>query len=189
MVTAPPVQAPPRRREGEYFGTDRLLVWAVTFFAIAVMLHNSDHARRGVGSIGRDVFVVGTSAIALEVGVAVLVYQRHRWAPLAAAVTGFSLGAGYLVVHFLPARSWLSDSFTSATNVSPLSWGAASLETVSAIMLGVVGLIALRRRGGLASAQRPNPDQRTLRDAALHPVVLALVSVNAVILVISIVQL
>ena len=69
---------------------DRLLQWAVTFFAVAVLIHNSDHMRRGFDSVGRDVFIVGSSAIALEVGIVVLCYQRHRWAPLAAGVTGFS---------------------------------------------------------------------------------------------------
>ncbi len=173
----------------EYRKTDRWLVWAVTLFAVAVLLHNSDHARRGVDSMGRDVFVVGSSAIILEVGIAVLIYRRHRWAPLAAAVIGFSLGAGYLVVHFLPHRSWLSDSFISAANVRPLSWGAASLETVSAIILGVAGLVALRRRGGLASAGRPSPDQRSLRAVAVHPVVVVLVVVSAAILAVSVAQL
>jgi len=165
---------------------DQLLVRTVTFFAVAVLLHNSDHLRRGIDSVSRDVFVVGSSAIVLEIGIVVLVYQRHRWAALAAAVTGLSLAAGYLMVHFLPERSWLSDSFTSATNVSPLSWGAASLETIAAATLGVAGLVALRRRGGLASAARPNLEQRTRRDVATHPVVIATAIGNALIFVVSI---
>lgn len=155
----------------------------------AVLIHGADHARRGTDSVGSDVFWLGTAAIVIEVALVILGCQRHRLAPLAVTAGGLSLAAGYLVVHFLPARSWLSDSFTSATGVSPLSWIAASLEVVAAITLGVVGIKVLRERGGLASATRPNPSQRTLRDAMLHPIALAMIFGNAAILVISFAQL
>jgi uncharacterized membrane protein YgdD (TMEM256/DUF423 family) len=169
--------------------TDLWLAAAATFFAVAVLIHNSDHARRGVDSVSKDVFWVGTSSILLEVALVVVALQRHRLAALAAAAGGLALAAGYLVVHFLPERSWLSDSFTSATDVSPLSWFAASLEITAAVTLGVVGLVVLRDRGGLASAMRPNRAQRNLRDAVLHPVALAMIAGNAVILVVSLAQL
>jgi hypothetical protein len=168
---------------------DRRLVWAAAFFTIAVVLHGLDHARRGADSLNLDVFWAGTSAVALEVGVVVLVCQRHRLAPLAAAVTGFSLAAGYVLVHFLPARGWLSDSLTSAADVSRLSWIAASLEVVAATALGLAGLAALRDRGGLASAAHPRSDQRPVRDALAHPAVVAMALGNAVILAVSAVQL
>ena len=118
-----------------------------------------------------------------------LACQRHRLAPLAATAGGLSLAAGYVLVHFLPARGWLSDSFTSATNVSPLSWFAASLEVAAAITLGVVGLLVLRERGGLASATRPTDGQRSLSNALLHPIALAMIAGNAAILAISLAQL
>jgi hypothetical protein len=169
--------------------TDLWLAAAATFFAAAVLIHNSDHLRRGVDSVSKDVFWVGTSSILLEVGLVVLACQRHRLAALAAAAGGLSLAAGYLLVHFLPTHSWLSDSFTSATNVSPLSWFAASLEVAAATTLGVVGLLVLRERGGLTSATRPNREQRSLRDALLHPVALAMIAGNAAILVISLARL
>lgn len=170
-------------------GSDRWLVAAATFFTVAVLVHNSDHLRRGVSAVSKDVFWVGTSSIIIEVGLVVLACQRHRLAPFAAAASGFSLAAGYILVHFLPSRSWLSDSFTSATNVSPLSWFAASLEVLAAVTLGVVGLMVLRERGGLASATRPWKEQRSLRDALSHPVALTMIVGNAVILVASLTQL
>jgi len=169
--------------------TDAWLVAAATFFTIAVLIHNSDHVRRGSDAVSKDVFWAGTSSIALEIAVVVLIAQRHRLAPLVATASGFGLAAGYLLVHFLPSRSWLSDSFTSATNVSPLSWFAASLEVTAAVTLGGVGLLALRARGGLASATAPNPDERSLRDGIVHPAALAMIAGNAVILVISFAQL
>ena len=139
--------------------------------------------------MSKDVFWVGTSAISLEIGLVVLVTQRHRLAALAATIGGLGLAAGYVVVHFMPARGWLSDSFTSSTDVSPLSWGAASLEVLAAVTLGVVGLIALRERGGLAGVARPKPDEHSVRDAVLHPIAMAMILGNAVVLAISFSQL
>lgn len=169
--------------------TDSWLVAAATFFTLAVLVHNADHLRRGVDSVSKEVFWVGTSSIIIEVGLVVLACQRHRLAPLAATAGGFALAAGYVVVHFLPARSWLSDSFIGATNVSPLSWFAASLEVLAAITLGVVGLVALREQGGIASATRPWEGQRNFRDALFHPVALTMIAGNAVILAASLTQL
>lgn len=171
--------------------TDRTgaLVAAATLFTLAVLVHNADHARRGADSVSKDVFWIGTAAIALEVAVVVLVTQRHRLAPLAAAAAGWSLAAGYVFVHFLPERSWLSDSFTSASEVSPLSWGAATFEVIAAVLLGGAGLLALRARGGLASAARPDPHQTSLQDALRHPAAVAMIVGNAVILAISFSQL
>jgi len=174
------VESPPDNRRD-----DRLLLGAATFFAVAVLIHNSDHARRGANSVGRDVFWIGTAAIAIEVGVVVFALQRHRLAPLVAAAVGLSLAPAYVFVHFLPRRSWLSDSFTSGTDVSPLSWIAASVEIVAAATLGVAGLVALRRRGGLVSATRPNLEQTSLRTAILHPVALAMIIGNVAIVAIS----
>jgi hypothetical protein len=165
------------------------MLGAATFFTFAVLIHNSDHLRRGVDAVSKDVFWAGTSSIAIEIGLVVLATQRHRLAPLAAAAGGLSLAAGYLLVHFLPERGWLSDSFTSATDVSPLSWIAASLEVAAAVTLGIVGLMVLRERGGLESATRANPEQRSLRDGVMHPVALAMIIGNAVILAISLAHL
>ena len=174
----------------ERTSTDRRLEAAAVFFAIAVLVHNSDHVRRGAQTLHLDVFVAGTSAIVLEVALVVLPVMRHRVAPLAAAVGGFALAAGYVVTHFLPAHPVLSDSFVSGKNVSPLSWFAASLEVVAALTLGIVGLIALRERGGLvsAAADRDEPPVVPLRTALLHPAVLVLLAGNAVILAISFAQ-
>lgn len=168
---------------------DRLLLWAATLLSVAVLIHNGDHLRRGTDSVSRDVFWVGTSGILVEVGIVVLICQRHRVAPLAAVAVGWSLAPAYAFVHFLPARSWLSDSFTSAHHVSPLSWFAASLEVLAALVLGVAGWVVLQQRGGLASASRPHGGQRPWRDGVLHPVALVMLAGNVVIAVASFAQL
>jgi hypothetical protein len=169
--------------------SDAWLMRATVLFALAVVLHNADHLRRGADAVSRDVFWLGTSGIAFEVAIVVLICQRHRLAPLAAAAGGFFLAAGYLEVHFLPAHSWLSDSFTSASGVSPLSWLAASLEVLAALALCAAGLGALSHRGGLASATQLNPEDRTLRESVLHPVALAFALSQVVVLVVSFAQL
>lgn len=169
--------------------TDAWLAAAATGFAIAVLVHNSDHLRRGADSVNLDVFWIGTSAIALEITLVVLGIMRHRLAALAATAGGFALAAGYVVTHFLPEHGLLSDSFVSANDVSPLSWFAASLEVAAAIALGVTGLLALRSRGGLAAAMHERSEQRSVHDAFVHPVVLAMIAGNAVILAISLAQL
>jgi hypothetical protein len=167
----------------------RLLVAAATLFAVAVLVHNSDHVRRGIDSVSRQVFWVGTAGIVLEVGVVVLATQRHRLAPLAAVAAGWSLAPAYLLVHFLPAHWWLGDSFTVASHVSPLSWCAASLEVLAAALLGLAGWVVLQDRGGLASAARPHAAQRSVRAALLHPVAAAMLVGNVVIVAVSLAQL
>ena len=149
------------------------------------MLHNGDHVRRGADAVASDVFWIGVAAIAIEVAVVVLICQRHRLAPMVAASTGWSLAAGYVVVHFLPARGWLSDSLASAANVNALSWVAASLEVVAAVVLGVAGFLVLRRRGGLGSALVPYARQRPLRGGLTHPLAIAMIAGNAVIVTIT----
>lgn len=157
---------------------DRLLRWAMLLFTAAVLLHNGDHARRGGDSLSADVFWVGSSAILLEVAIAVLVMQRHRVAPFAAMVTGFSLAAGYMLVHALPPRVWLSDALFSG-GASRLSQVAAVLEIAAALILGTAGTVVLHRRGGAASATRAHPPSRSLRAALREPVVVIMAIGNA----------
>lgn len=162
-----------------------MLRWAVLFFSVAVLAHNSDHARRGGDSVSLDLFVVGSLAILIEVAIVVLVLQRHRVAPLAASVTGFSLAAGYVLAHVLPPRGWVSDALFSG-GASPLSQSAAILEIAAALTLGIVGTVVLRRRGGLVSAARDHAAARPLAAALVEPATVAMALGNAVILVVSV---
>jgi hypothetical protein len=167
---------------------DTWLLRAAAFFAVAVVLHNGDHVRRGADAVSTDVFGLGTAGIVLEVAVVVVICQRHRIAPLAAAVAGTNLAAGYVLVHFLPERSWFSDSFTSGADVSPLSWTAALIEVAAAVTLAAVGTLALSRRGGLASAARAYPRQRTLLEAIRHPLALGFALTQVVTVAVSFAQ-
>ena len=173
---------------GSVVSADRRLSWATAAFALAVVLHNFDHVRRGADTIEADVFWAGTLAVAVEGAVVLWACQRHRWAALAAAAAGPALALGYVVVHFLPARSWLSDSLPSGESVSALTWAAASLEVVAAVALGVVGWQLLRDRGGLASAARPTGEELPLSSALRHPLVLGFFATQVVVLVLSFAQ-
>lgn len=163
---------------------DRLLQAAAVLFTAAVLVHNGDHVRRGADAVASDVFWAGSLSILLEVGVVALVVLGHRTAPLAATTAGFSLAAGYVLVHLLPGRGWLSDPLFDggAEGVSQL---AASFEIVAALALGAAGSVALRQRGGLASATA-GAATGSWTKVLTHPVVLAMALGNAVILVLSI---
>ena len=152
---------------------DRWLLGASAFFTAAVLFHNADHVRRGADSLTTDVFVAGTAAIVLEVVIVVLCCQRHRVAALVAAVAGIQLAIGYVLVHFLPDRSWLSDS----------------LEVLAASALALAGVAVLLRRGGIGSAVAPYRGQRTVVDAVRHPLALAMALGNVAVLAISFAQL
>lgn len=167
---------------------DRWLLAAGWVFTVAVVVHNSDHLRRGADAVSADVFWIGTAGVLVEVGIVALIALRHRTAPLAALIAGVSLATGYLVVHFLPARSWLSDAFPGAEGVSPLSWFAATFEVIAALLVAGVGWQVLRIRGGLSSAAQTHAPEGRPSEAFGHPMVLTMVLVNAVIVAVSFAQ-
>jgi hypothetical protein len=168
------LSAEPLRVPADEVG-DRALARAATLFAVAVIVHNADHLRRGVEHLHTDVFASGMFGIVLEVAIVILVMQRHRLAPMICLFGGLALAAGYLEVHIAPAHGLLSDSFTSDPHTSPLSWAAASGEIIAAILLSVVGGAVFARRGGPISAARPYAGQRSLSYAAATPVALLLI--------------
>lgn len=155
---------------------------AATVFTVAVLLHNLDHLRRGGDSVSASVAIAGTLAILLEVAVVAVIFARHPSAPLAAAAAGVSLAIGYVVVHFTPSRSLLSDSFLG-TGASPVSVAAAVLETAAALLLAVEGARALGAEGSAAAARAGTPTAATVVGALRHPVVAAMAGGNLLILV------
>src|SRR4051812_7519131 len=159
---------------------DQRLRLSACCFAVAVLVHNFDHVRRGADGINLDVFWAGTLALTVEVGVVLLVLMRHRAAPLAAAVIGLSLAAGYAFVHFTPEHGWLSDSLL--TTSKPISIVAALLEAGTALWLGLTGFQIVRRDGLASAAAGPTLDEVPVGIALRHPAVLALIIGNALVL-------
>lgn len=160
--------------------SENALAVAATFFAAVVLLHNFDHVRRGADTAGLDVLVVGTGAIVLEIAVVVLCVQRHRLAALAAAWSGLALAVGYLVVHFTPRRTWLSDSLLEGADT--LSLVAATLEVVAAAALAVTGFLVLRARPSGQASGSP------LTRALVHPVAVVTIAGNSAAIVIAFAQ-
>jgi len=133
--------------------TDFYLRTTAVIFAAAVLVHGSDHVRRGLDASPTAVMIAGSiQAVVVPIAV-VLVFRRTRWAPHAAIVAGFASAALFIYAHVLPTYAhvlpgfWtLSDSFVSEphTHVNWFSWVTAVLEIITGIVFGVAGARALR---------------------------------------------
>src|SRR5687768_2442819 len=84
---------------------------ATAIYAVAFLLHNADHARRGFDELTPQVLGAGTLQSVLSVGVIAAVLLRHRVAPALATVVGFGSALGVTASHLLPAWSPFSDAF------------------------------------------------------------------------------
>lgn len=126
--------------------TDRLLTAAALLYAFGFIIHTGDHLRRGLSVETTPVLVLGSVTGVLQVAAIAAVLARHRLAPLFAVAIGFPDAIGIAAVHLLPHWSSLSDAFPGAhgTGVTTLSWVAASVEIVGALVFGAAGLVALR---------------------------------------------
>lgn len=129
---------------------DRALRWATAAYVAGFLVHNADHARRGLDDVSEAVVWAGTVAAMLTAVAVVLVVVRHPSAPLAAAAIGLSQAVGYAVVHLTPEWSPTSDSFVTGS-VDAWSWVASLAEITAALAFGLTGAWLVRRRG-LASA-------------------------------------
>ncbi|HWH31133.1 MAG TPA: hypothetical protein VNU01_00525 [Egibacteraceae bacterium] len=172
-VGSPATQASGRSSESA-------LMVAATFFAAVILLHNFDHVRRGADTAGLDVLVIGTGAIVLEIAVVILCVQRHRLAALAAAWSGLVLAVGYLIVHFTPRRTWLSDSLLEGADT--LSLVAATLEVAAAAALAITGFLVLRARPSSQASSSP------LARALVHPVAAVTIAGNTAAIAIAFAQ-
>ena len=119
---------------------------AVVFLA-AVLVHGADHLRRGLGVVTMLVVAVGTTQLVVGAFVVGLVFARHRMAPAAAAVTGFTSAIGFTLAHLLPEWSALSDPFVGpgvAPGVTWFSWFTALFEIGADVAFGWAGVRAQR---------------------------------------------
>lgn len=126
----------------------RFLRYAALIYAAGLVLHTADHVRRGLDVLTPQVHTAGYVSTAAGLFAITLVLARHRWAPLVAIATGFSIALGVVAVHLLPHWGAFSDSFIGrqATGVTALSWGVVLVEIAGAFALGLAGASLLRRR-------------------------------------------
>ncbi len=141
------VDAPAEKRHRQ---GDANLRTAALAFAVGSVIHNGDHFRRGLDSVSRELQAVGWLGMSVSLVAVVVVLSGHRTAPLVAVSAGFPLALGFIGAHWLPTWSALSDPFVEG-GASWFSIVASLLEIGGALWLGVAGLMALRRRGGLGS--------------------------------------
>lgn len=129
-------------------------------FVAAFVLHNADHARRGVDAVTDEVLWGGTLVGLVAAVTLTLVFTNHRAAAFAATVAGLSIGIGVSATHLLPSWGALSDSLPSG-RVDAFTWVAVLAEVLAAFGLGLAGLSVLRRLGF-----RVPPLAPTVADAA-----------------------
>lgn len=130
-----------------------LLRTAGTVFLAGFLLHNVDHARRGLGEITEHVIWSGTIVAVLSAVVLTLVYTDHPAAPFAAATAGFAIAVGVSASHLLPEWSAFSDPLPGGS-VDALTWVAVLAEVAGAALLGAAGLAVLRRPGAALGPRR-----------------------------------
>jgi hypothetical protein len=121
---------------------------AAGLFAAGFVVHDADHARRGLDVITDHVVWGGTIVAMVAAVVLTLVATRHPLAPFAAAAGGLAIALGVSATHLLPDWGPLSDSLPSGT-VDGVTWVAVLAEVVGAAVLGVTGLRIVRRQGYL----------------------------------------
>jgi hypothetical protein len=125
-----------------------LLTATGVVFAVALVVHGADHARRGVGELEPAVFWLGNLQTVAALTALFLVFTRHRWAPAAAIVVGFASAIGFTVVHLVPDWGALSDAFPNApghADVTAFSWFAALFEIGADLAFAAAGVVTLRR--------------------------------------------
>ncbi|WP_405138399.1 hypothetical protein [Nocardia sp. NBC_01388] len=127
---------------------DKQLRLVTAVFAVALLVHGSDHLRRGMSATSSTVMTLGTAQLIFALATIVLVYRGHRWAAPAAVTVGFASAVGFILVHLFP--DWFgpfSDSFINppaSAHVIGFSWFAAIFEILADIALGIAGLRARR---------------------------------------------
>jgi hypothetical protein len=112
-------------------------------FVGAFLLHNGDHARRGIDAVTDEVIWGGTVVAILAAVTLTLVFTRHPQAAAAATAAGFGIAVGVSMTHLLPDWGALSDSLPSG-DVDAFTWIAVLAEVLAAVGLGVAGLQAWR---------------------------------------------
>lgn len=142
-------------------GRSEALRAAALLYAVGLALHTADHFRRGTDAVTPQVLWLGTAGTVLGIVAIAAVLVGHRMAPEIAAAVGLPKAIGVSAVHFLPAWGAFSDSFVTG-DVDALSWAAASIETIGAFALGIVGVRALTRRSRVT-------DPGSTRNSATDP--------------------
>lgn len=110
----------------------------------AFVVHNGDHARRGLSVVTEGLVWAGSLTMVLAAVIVTLVLTRHAAAPMVAAAGGFAIAIGVSASHLLPEWGPISDSLPQG-NVDVFTWIAVFSEIAAAAWMGWVGLTILRQ--------------------------------------------
>ena len=124
---------------------DRLRGAAIVFTG-GFLLHNADHARRGMDVVTDHVVWAGTLVAIVAAVTLTLVFTRHPLAPTVAAAAGLGIAVGVTASHLLPEWSAFSDSLPQG-DVDGLTWIAVLAELGGALFLAAAGFKAMRGGG------------------------------------------
>src|SRR5437764_14255541 len=103
----------------------------------AIGVHGADHLRRGIDVSTHVVLTAGAIQALAGVIAALMVFRRHRLAPVVAVFVGFAGAIGFAAAHLLPHSSAFSDPFTGsavAPRVNLFSWFTAVRTGLSAFL-------------------------------------------------------
>lgn len=118
-------------------------------FLAGFIVHNLDHARRGLDEITEHVIWAGTVVAMMAAVILTLVFTRHPAARAAATVGGIAIAAGVSASHLLPAWSAFSDSLIDG-GVDAFTWGAVLGEILGAIVMAATGISLTRTESARA---------------------------------------
>ena len=121
------------------------LVLASGIFLAANLLHGFDHLRTGTERLTTEVRGGGFLITVAAAAMVYLALRRHPRAPLIAALIGSWSAVLIASAHFAPHWSAFSDSYWDLS-ADPFSWAVAAAEVMAALVLSLVGSIALRRQ-------------------------------------------
>jgi hypothetical protein len=111
---------------------------ATAIYGLLFLVHNADHARRGIDASPEPVVWIGTAAAMLTSAIVMIVVLRHQFAPLFCAASGAAIAVGVSFSHLLPKWGPLSDPLPGG-NVDAFTWIAVLGEILGAAYLGYVG--------------------------------------------------
>jgi len=117
----------------------RTLNWALL---VMIVVHDLDHVRQD-RALQSELLGVGAIALVTALVSLGLAVREHWLAPAAAVVVGFGNLVGVALVHVAPHWGPFSDPYAAA-HVDWFSWAVIVAMMLIGLMLGVVGMRALR---------------------------------------------
>ncbi len=125
---------------------------ATALYSVLFLIHNADHARRGIDASPEPIVWIGTAAAMLTSAVVMIVVLRHHLAPRFCAASGAAIAVGVSFSHLLPKWGPLSDPLPGG-RVDVFTWIAVVGEILGAAYLAFVGWQIVRSQN-LTTAHR-----------------------------------